>query len=93
MKDQAKFQEEMEKRKNTEEQLRAEASMTQGPPVAEGDLGEQLDRLQKIELRQRQEIDRYMYMYMHVDVDVHACTRRCRRTCTSTCMCVHCICT
>ena len=70
-----------------EEQLRAEASMTQGPPVAEGDLGEQLDRLQKIELRQRQEIDRYivhayactMYMYMHVDVDVdvhvvHACT-------------------
>ena len=61
MRDQARFQEEMERRKNMEEQLRAEASKAnQGPPVAEGDLAEQLDRLQKIEQRQRQEIDRYM---------------------------------
>ena len=61
MRDQARFQEEMDKRKNLEDQLRAEASRVQDePPVAEGDLAQQVDRLQKIELRQRQEIDRYI---------------------------------
>ena len=61
MRDQARYQEEMDKRKNLEDQLRAEASRVQDePPIAEGDLAQQVDRLQKIELRQRQEIDRYI---------------------------------
>ena len=60
MRDQARFQEEMERRKSMEDQLRAQASQAQqGPPVGEGDLAEQVDRLQKIEQRQRQEINRY----------------------------------
>ena len=59
MRDQARFQEEMDKRKSIEEQLRAEASQVRDePPVPEGDLAQQVDRLQKIEQRQRQEIDR-----------------------------------
>ena len=59
MRDQARFQEEMDKRKSIEEQLRAEASQVRDePPIPEGDLAQQVDRLQKIEQRQRQEIDR-----------------------------------
>ena len=60
MRDQARFQEEMERRKNMEDQLRAEASMAlERQPFAEGDLAQEVDRLQKLEQRQRQEIDRY----------------------------------
>ena len=67
MRDQARFQEEMERRKNMEEQLRAEASMAQkGQPIAEGDLAQEVDRLQKVEQRQRQEIDRYKCWCMKV---------------------------
>ena len=61
MRDQARFQEEMEKRKNMEDELKAQAAQAQeGQAIPEGDLAQQVDRLQKIELRQRQEIDRYL---------------------------------
>lgn len=71
MRDQARFQEEMDKRKSIEEQLRAEASQVRDePPIPEGDLAQQVDRLQKIEQRQRQEIDR-LEIWQHVCVQSH----------------------
>ena len=61
MRDQARFKEEMDKRKSMEDELRKQAEQAQqdGQVVPEGDLAQQVDRLQKIEQRQKQEIDRY----------------------------------
>ena len=81
MRDQARFQEEMDKRKSMEDDLRKQAELAQqaGEAIPEGDLAQQLDRLQKIEQRQRQEIDRYMYAHTYTNsthiLSVCACTQ------------------
>ena len=76
MRDQARFQEEMDKRKSMEDDLRKQAELAQQDAIPEGDLAQQLDRLQKIEQRQRQEINRYTHTHIHnsthiLSVDAH----------------------
>lgn len=56
MRDQARFQEEMERRRGIEEQLRSQ--QVQQKPLGEGGLVEQLERLQQVEQKQREEIER-----------------------------------
>ena len=57
MRDQARFQEELDRRKQMEDELKSQASHHSPPPL-EGDLAEQVDRLRKIEESQREEINR-----------------------------------
>ena len=58
IRDQNKFQEELDRRKHLEDQLRANQQRTPTPPPADGDLGAQLERLQKVEQKQKLEIQR-----------------------------------
>ena len=54
MRDQARFQEELDKRKGIEEQLRSQNQQEQKPTMEGGTL----ERLQRIEQQQREEIGR-----------------------------------
>ncbi len=60
MREQAKFQEEMNRRQLMEDELRAAQHRTPTPPPDTGDLGAQLERLQKIEQKQKAEIQKYV---------------------------------
>ncbi len=56
VRDQARLQEEMERRKNMEDDLRAQQQ--EEKPAMEGDVYEALERLQRVEQQQREEIQR-----------------------------------
>ena len=58
VREQAKFQEEMNRRKHLEDELRANQRRTPSP-VDSGDRASQVERLKKIEQRQKMEIERW----------------------------------